>query len=422
VETKSIELKTNIELFEANASVSLNPLYQWAKIVVCDSDPNANKQQVPESEFDNIIKTGINAPIKMARNQISKGHKEALGNPIGVISNLSKEGNKVIALAALWSKERPDDIALLKKMYDEGNPPNVSFELAYASSDMVNDVEVLKDCVLNGLAVVGMPAYSGRTPFIAFSSVEIEEVTAELSEAAVWTRAFIDDLPDSAFLYVESGGKKDGEGKTVPRSLRHFPYKDSSGKTDLPHLRNAIARIPQSNISDSLKSSLQSKAQKLLSSAEASTEDNKMEEKELEQAKLDLQKKEELLKTKEAEFTDLKTKFDAMEPEFTTLKQFKVEADTQKANAEKLTAIKGKFSTAGIQKDEKYFEEKKAELLSMADSQLDFVIQELVSFAKASANVATASVKVPVITVDNVAMGNKEIIKALLESKTAKEN
>jgi phage I-like protein len=83
---------------------------------------------------------------------------------------------------------------------------------------------------------------------------------------ATWTTAYVNDLPDSAFLYVEPGGKKDSDGKTVPRALRHFPYKDADGKVDLPHLRNAIARIPQSSLSAALKTQLQRKAQRLLKS------------------------------------------------------------------------------------------------------------------------------------------------------------
>lgn len=50
----------------------------------------------------------------------------------------------------------------------------------------------------------------------------------------------INELPDSAFAYIEPGGKKDAEGKTVPRSLRHFPIHDAA------HVRNALARAPQS--------------------------------------------------------------------------------------------------------------------------------------------------------------------------------
>lgn len=85
-----------------------------------------------------------------------------------------------------------------------------------------------------------------------------------IEERAVWSTAYVNDLPDSAFLYVEDGGEKDDEGKTKPRTLRHFPYKDANGDVDLPHLRNALARIPQSNLPADVKSSLTTKAQKIL--------------------------------------------------------------------------------------------------------------------------------------------------------------
>ena len=81
---------------------------------------------------------------------------------------------------------------------------------------------------------------------------------------ATWTTAYVDDLPDSAFLYVEPGGKKDDDGKTTPRSLRHFPYKDASGKIDVPHLRDAIGRIPQSSLPATKREALQARAEKLL--------------------------------------------------------------------------------------------------------------------------------------------------------------
>jgi hypothetical protein len=64
-----------------------------------------------------------------------------------------------------------------------------------------------------------------------------------------WTAAYVNDLPDSAFLYVEEG-EKDDEGKTKPRRLRHLPYKDEDGNVDLGHLRNAIARANQIKLKD----------------------------------------------------------------------------------------------------------------------------------------------------------------------------
>ena len=40
------------------------------------------------------------------------------------------------------------------------------------------------------------------------------------------------DLPDDSFAVISPGGKKDESGRTVPRSLRHLPYKTASGELD----------------------------------------------------------------------------------------------------------------------------------------------------------------------------------------------
>jgi hypothetical protein len=64
---------------------------------------------------------------------------------------------------------------------------------------------------------------------------------------AVWTTAFINDLPDSSFAIVLPGGEKDEDGKTTPRSLRKLPYKGADGEVDVAHLRNALARLSQTD-------------------------------------------------------------------------------------------------------------------------------------------------------------------------------
>lgn len=81
---------------------------------------------------------------------------------------------------------------------------------------------------------------------------------------AQWTTAYVNNLPDSSFLYIKSGGEKDGDGKTTPRSLRYFPYKDANGKVDLPHIRNAISRAPQANLPADVIKRVQDKARKIL--------------------------------------------------------------------------------------------------------------------------------------------------------------
>ena len=81
------------------------------------------------------------------------------------------------------------------------------------------------------------------------------------SNSAKWTRAFINNLPDAAFAIILSGGKKDDEGKTTPRTLRKLPHHGPSvnngsekASVDLPHLRNALARLPQSKLTRTEKS------------------------------------------------------------------------------------------------------------------------------------------------------------------------
>jgi len=90
-------------------------------------------------------------------------------------------------------------------------------------------------------------------------------------EKGLWSEGYVNDLPDSAFLHIEPGGETDDEGKTTPRSLRHFPVRDVDGKLDVPHLRNAISRIPQSKIpslSAEDLATLQDEARRLLEEAE----------------------------------------------------------------------------------------------------------------------------------------------------------
>lgn len=79
-----------------------------------------------------------------------------------------------------------------------------------------------------------------------FSEQQLQRAIVEIKELKEWTRKYINDLPDSAFAYIEQGGEKDDDGKTVPRSLRHFPYRNKNGTVDIAHLRNALARAPQS--------------------------------------------------------------------------------------------------------------------------------------------------------------------------------
>jgi hypothetical protein len=92
------------------------------------------------------------------------------------------------------------------------------------------------------------------------------EASLDSGEKDAWTTAYKNDLPDSSFLYIEPGGSKDGDGKTTPRSLRHFPVKDASGTVDSAHVTAATRLIPKSSVSESAKSSALAKAKKMAGS------------------------------------------------------------------------------------------------------------------------------------------------------------
>jgi hypothetical protein len=76
---------------------------------------------------------------------------------------------------------------------------------------------------------------------------------------AEWDTEYINNLPDSSFAFIESGGDKDEEGKTKPRELRHLPFKDAQGNINKAHLNNALGRLAQTDLSDEAKAAAKKK-------------------------------------------------------------------------------------------------------------------------------------------------------------------
>jgi len=65
------------------------------------------------------------------------------------------------------------------------------------------------------------------------------------TKEAEWTAEYVNNLDDDCFAYIEPGGEKGNQGKTTPRSLRHFPYKNAEGNLSPDHVRNGLARLGQ---------------------------------------------------------------------------------------------------------------------------------------------------------------------------------
>lgn len=163
-----------------------HPFISIATFILADDKPNGNKQAVDYSEFDNIRRTAINMPVKM--NFLGSDIADHAGSiPIGVIRSieeveLSDGSHQLIAEAALWKEEYPEEISFLKTKFEEGDAPGVSYELGYAESETKGGVQWIKKVVTLAATFVKHPAYEGRTKLLAFAS---SEVTPDVLASAV---------------------------------------------------------------------------------------------------------------------------------------------------------------------------------------------------------------------------------------------
>ena len=57
-----------------------------------------------------------------------------------------------------------------------------------------------------------------------------------------WNIKYRNSLPDSSFAVIEPAYLNN---ETKNKNCRHLPYRDINGKIDMPHLRNALARVNQ---------------------------------------------------------------------------------------------------------------------------------------------------------------------------------
>jgi len=133
-------------------------------------------------------------------------------------------------------------LALTNRPYVEGmQPVALSDELAGAFT-----------FALSEKAITNLTQFDAAETLLAAGTST--DATLALAD---WDTNYINNLPDSAFAYIKPGGEKDADGNTVPRSLRFLPYRNKAGDVDLPHLRNALARLPQTDLSPDDKAKAQ---------------------------------------------------------------------------------------------------------------------------------------------------------------------
>lgn len=272
------------------------------------------------------------------------------GKAAGWIKGLVKKDSRLFAMTE-WTEEAADLIR--KKEFRFISP---EFDLDYMDKETGKNVGPTLISValtnrpfLEGMQPVVLSENLGAMIFTETGEQEINNAKEKLNEdligtsedsemcLAEWDTKYINDLPDKCFAYIKPGGEKDEEGKTAPRALRYLPYRDKDGKVDLPHLRNALSRLPQTKLAPEEKA----KARKVL--IDAAREAGVGEYSEL-PGVTESEWKEEIMETKLREILGLSEDADVVEA-VRAIKTKSEEATTLQAQ---LTDLEGKFKATEL--------------------------------------------------------------------------
>jgi hypothetical protein len=136
--------------------------------------------------------------------------------------------------STVWLDKENGILAVIGKLRAE--PETQRVQSIFFAKEKMWDANKIRDWLLlhpHYMAPAGASA-SLQTPL-----KEREKMDNKKLEERIWTPKYINDLPDSAFAIVY---------KENDQVTRKFPHHNANGSIDLPHLRNANARLPQSDV------------------------------------------------------------------------------------------------------------------------------------------------------------------------------
>lgn len=259
---------------------------------------------------------------------------------VGYVNNIHLEGNGFVK----GDVELYDPTTIIKLMSNAeyGISPSVS-------GKRDNITSAMEEFLFKNWSIVVDPAC--KTTYLNSDEslktiIGDEIIDVKLAE---WSAATVNDLPDSSFAYIESGGKKDSDGKTTPRSLRHLPYKDASGNVDAAHTRNALARLNQTKISSSAKATAKRKLVTAAKSVGIEVSENKMTE---ETTGTDATKSTETTKTETKDVLNDKVKEELAQAQ-STIEKLKAEKETLQEKVSKVDEEKKKKAEEEAKKAKK---------------------------------------------------------------------
>lgn len=143
---------------KATASLK-NPNKITLDLFLTSFEPNGNKQAIPVSEAENIVRTAFFTPVLANFDGVGlTGHTGA--KSVGVISDVIADDKEIRGVAVLWRDHNPE---LSQYLLDNPDSINSSFEVLYTDSTIdANGVEWFKDVVFSGICLVDVPAYGTK--------------------------------------------------------------------------------------------------------------------------------------------------------------------------------------------------------------------------------------------------------------------
>ena len=197
-------VKTHVKGFIRSVSEasldSDHPLQSRLSIVLTDFGPNDNKQGIPLSEKEKLLKSALFMPLKINFDGDGYlGHDGAI--PIGPIISTAESINEneqpiIIGDVIAWKELYPEVIDYLKESAKE-SPIGTSWEMYYSDSEVDSDgVEWLKNIEFAGTCIVQTPAYGPeRTRILAIAEKakpvkEESEITSKSMEEKETTEVF----------------------------------------------------------------------------------------------------------------------------------------------------------------------------------------------------------------------------------------
>lgn len=180
----------------AVAHAGNHPLQRNLKFIFTDFAPNGNKQGVPRSEAENVVRSSLFMPVKINFDGAGPaGHTGA--DPIGPITNMVITDDQIIGEAVVWIDEFPHiDDYLMRASANNGEGVQFSWELYFQQSERDTDgVEWLYGITSAGICIVESPAYRGRTPLIAIAEgTEMDELEAQVRTLSTRQATLLDAL------------------------------------------------------------------------------------------------------------------------------------------------------------------------------------------------------------------------------------